>query len=153
VFQRCQVTSPPLPFIVVAILLLRMRTIQIAAGILEKGDPILLIRQQGKMDDRPYWTLPGGKVEPGELTREILEETGLTISGPFQRAYLAMAFRAETFTGEPNPKDPDQVVLEARFFQRNEALRLIDEFQPLRIMKDPILLTSGETRRRAHTGL
>ncbi|MCB1475909.1 MAG: NUDIX hydrolase [Rhodobiaceae bacterium] len=47
------------------------------------GDRVLLLRREGA----PYagcWSLPGGKVEPGErlaeaVRREVLEETGISI--------------------------------------------------------------------------
>ena len=68
----------------------------IVAAIIRRGDEILLVEQQGKDDPAPSWALPGGRVEPGELfhdalTREVREETGLTVAAIGQLAYLVQA--------------------------------------------------------------
>ncbi len=47
------------------------------------GDALLLVRR-GQPPERGRWSLPGGKVEPGELLsaaveRETAEETGLVV--------------------------------------------------------------------------
>jgi ADP-ribose pyrophosphatase YjhB (NUDIX family) len=52
-------------------------------GILIEENKILLVKQD--VTEKRHWSLPGGKLEPGEsieqcLTREIKEETGLDIS-------------------------------------------------------------------------
>ncbi|MBK8190777.1 MAG: NUDIX hydrolase [Vampirovibrionales bacterium] len=52
-----------------------------AAAALIQDDRLLLARQ----NDRPFWVLPGGTLEPGEslaacVIRELREETGLIIS-------------------------------------------------------------------------
>lgn len=44
----------------------------------------LLLIRRGREPGRGLWSLPGGRVEPGEtdaeaLTRELFEETGLTV--------------------------------------------------------------------------
>lgn len=56
-------------------------------AIIPRGDRVLLIRR-GKEPSAGLWTLPGGRVEPGEtvraaLVREAREETGLSVApGP-----------------------------------------------------------------------
>lgn len=55
-----------------------MKTIEVVAAIIRKGDRILAT-QRGYGDWKDYWEFPGGKVEPGEspeqaLAREIHEE-------------------------------------------------------------------------------
>ncbi len=56
-------------------------------AIIPRGNRVLLIRR-GKEPSAGLWTLPGGRVEPGEtvraaLVREAREETGLTVTpGP-----------------------------------------------------------------------
>jgi 8-oxo-dGTP diphosphatase len=59
--------------------------IRAAGGVVERGDQVLVVHR-ARYDD---WTLPKGKLEPGETPeaaalREVLEETGLrcTLGGP-----------------------------------------------------------------------
>ena len=56
----------------------------IAAGVLRQGDELLLVYEQGSHDVAPFWALPGGRAEAGELVsetliREVREETGLEV--------------------------------------------------------------------------
>ena len=56
--------------------------IKAASACVWRGDEVLLV-QRGSALGRGRWSLPGGKVEPGETTlqaahRELLEETGVT---------------------------------------------------------------------------
>lgn len=55
-----------------------MRTIEVVAAIIRKGDKIFAT-QRGYGDFKDWWEFPGGKMEPGEtpeeaLVREIREE-------------------------------------------------------------------------------
>jgi 8-oxo-dGTP diphosphatase len=83
-------------------------------GILRDGDGRLLLIQRGHDPEAGRWSLPGGRVEPGEtdaqaLAREMLEETGLiVIPGPLVGAVerpgtgdtiLAIRDYAATVTG------------------------------------------------------
>jgi 8-oxo-dGTP diphosphatase len=54
-----------------------------ASAAIFRGDRIL-IAERGGGPRKGYWSLPGGKIEPGETaadaaTREIMEETGLQV--------------------------------------------------------------------------
>ncbi|HEY2278376.1 MAG TPA: NUDIX domain-containing protein [Streptosporangiaceae bacterium] len=64
------------------------RRIPCVGAIVRDGQGRLLLIQRGHDPEAGRWSLPGGRVEPGEsdaqaLAREMLEETGLTvIPGP-----------------------------------------------------------------------
>lgn len=54
--------------------------IKAASACVWRGDEVLLV-QRGKAHGYGFWSLPGGKIEPGEsalqaAARELLEETG-----------------------------------------------------------------------------
>jgi 8-oxo-dGTP diphosphatase len=81
--------------------------------------------------------LPGGKVEEGEsvlaaLRREVAEETGLSITGDPQIAFIVEVstpdaiYSATTFAceveGDLSPSDPDCFVLTAAWVPTEEAL-------------------------------
>lgn len=56
--------------------------IQVAAGVLWRGDRVLVCRRRDTDSHPGRWEFPGGKVEPGEspaecLRREIAEELGV----------------------------------------------------------------------------
>ena len=55
-----------------------------AVGAIAVRDGALLLIRRGHAPSRGRWSLPGGRVEPGEtpqqaLVREMAEETGLTV--------------------------------------------------------------------------
>jgi ADP-ribose pyrophosphatase YjhB (NUDIX family) len=104
----------------------------VAAGIVESDAGVLLVRnlrRNGSLD----WSTPGGVVEAGEdlttgLTREVVEETGLTVTrweGPVYSvetlaAAMGWHLRAEVFvaanwSGSIAIDDPDGIVVDARF--------------------------------------
>jgi 8-oxo-dGTP diphosphatase len=64
------------------------RRIQCVGAIIRDEDGRLLLIQRGHDPEAGRWSLPGGRIEPGEsdhqaLVREMLEETGLTVTpGP-----------------------------------------------------------------------
>lgn len=109
-----------------------MREWLVAAGIIEGPLGILLVhnvRRNGMTD----WSTPGGVIEEGEevtegLSREVVEETGITVSaweGPvYSVETLAhdlgwhlrvQVFKASAWTGDLFVDDPDGIVTEARF--------------------------------------
>lgn len=115
-----------------------LRHWQVAGGVIADARGLLLVenlRRNGEVD----WSTPGGVVDPGEtavegLTREVKEETGLTVSswaGPIYRVevtapdagfFLAVeAHRAERFDGSITIDDPDGIVISAEFVDRAEA--------------------------------
>lgn len=61
-----------------------------ATGVLIENDSLLLVKQ--KLANNKNWSLPGGRVEPGEtleqaLIREMKEETGLDVE-PIRMLYV-----------------------------------------------------------------
>lgn len=93
----------------------------------------LLLIQRGHAPDEGRWSLPGGRVEPGEsdpvaVAREVAEETGITIEvgdlvgtverdGPNGVLYVIRDYEAERTGGTLTPGDDAR---DARFVNRDE---------------------------------
>ena len=92
-------------------------------AVIFRGEEVLLVRR-GQEPARGDWSLPGGLVELGEtltaaLTREIAEETGLTVrplgicavlprifpdaAGRIAYHYVLIDYLCEYLEGEPRP--------------------------------------------------
>jgi 8-oxo-dGTP diphosphatase len=121
-----------------------LRRWRVAAGLMELDGHLLLVenlRRNGRTD----WSTPGGVVEHGEdpvdgLTREVVEETGLTVtewSGPTYTVetkahdmgwHLSVdVFTAVSWTGDVKTgDDPDGIVVAARFVHPDECGALLD---------------------------
>lgn len=112
-----------------------------------RGDEVLLIRR-GKPPRSGEWSLPGGRIEPGERVvdaalRELREETGVeadivglvdVVDGLFPEAgmhYVLIDYVAVWRSGEPVAGDD---ALEARFCTRSEVEALIDWSETRRIV-------------------
>lgn len=138
---------------------------QIAAAFVRRGEEVVLVLQ-GASDEEPFWALPGGRVEEGELVpealvREVREETGLEIALPARLAYLRQvddrrpvhlvggrrdagsgylatvwAFEVEQWQGELGPQDPDGFVKEAAFVPVSEAAERLRRTHWLEIAAD-----------------
>ncbi len=59
--------------------------IRAVGAIITRDDGRVLLIQRGNEPGRGLWSLPGGRVEPGEtdpvaVAREVLEETGLEVA-------------------------------------------------------------------------
>lgn len=113
-----------------------------------RGDSVLLIRR-GTPPRLGEWSLPGGRIEPGErvrdaAARELLEETGVTaritglidvVDGLFPEAgrhYVLIDYAAEWISGEPVAGDD---AAEARFIPLAEAGTLIAWDETRRIIE------------------
>lgn len=72
-------------------------------AIVRDGTGRLLLVQRGGEPERGRWSLPGGRVEPGEtdetaVARELLEETGLTVRvGPLVGRVLRPGTAGRTY--------------------------------------------------------
>ena len=112
-----------------------------------RGDAVLLIRR-GKAPRMGEWSLPGGRIEPGERAvdaalRELAEETGVTaritalidvVDGIFAESrlhYVLIDYAAEWVSGEPVAGDD---ALEARFVPLDQVEALIEWSETRRII-------------------
>lgn len=94
--------------------------IVVAAGVVARGDQILVARRKAGSHLGLKWEFPGGKLEGGEspercLTREFEEELAVRIAvGPVldvvfhrypQREVLLLFYACDIVAGEPQPLD------------------------------------------------
>ncbi|WP_370650478.1 NUDIX hydrolase [Brevundimonas sp.] len=113
-----------------------------------RGDSVLLIRR-GTPPRQGEWSLPGGRIEPGERAmdaalRELREETGVeaeitglidVVDGVFPEAgrhYVLIDYSARWLSGEPVAGDD---AAEARFVALDEVETLIDWSETRRIIR------------------
>jgi 8-oxo-dGTP diphosphatase len=124
----------------------------IAAGIVRRGDELLMVLQAGPGEE-PFWSVPGGRIEPGELAteglvREVREETGLTVVDPGRLAFVVQqderhenyfatvwVFDTEAVEGAIQVDDPDGFVREAAWIPLQEAISHLAQirWQPLTV--------------------
>ena len=112
-----------------------------------RGDEVLLIRR-GTPPRQGEWSLPGGRIEPGERAmdaglRELREETGVearitglldVVDGVFPDAgkhYVLIDYAADWVSGEPVAGDD---AMEARFVALDQIEALIDWSETRRII-------------------
>ncbi|NUR85973.1 MAG: NUDIX hydrolase [Nonomuraea sp.] len=100
-------------------------------AIIVRDDHLLLVRR-GHPPGEGLWSIPGGRVEPGEtdteaVERELAEETGLLVrvgalAGTVVRGdYLIRDYLAEVVGGELTPGDD---AADARWYPLGELHRL-----------------------------
>lgn len=109
------------------------------------ADELLLIRR-GTPPRLGEWSLPGGRIEPGERAgdaalRELREETGVeaellglvdVVDGLFPpRHYVLIDYAAEWRSGEPCPGDD---AVEAVFLPLDEAARRVGWAETRRVL-------------------
>jgi A/G-specific adenine glycosylase len=97
-------------------------TIIVTAGVIRRGNTVLLSRRPANGLLGGMWEFPGGKQEPGEslaecLPRELKEELGIAVRvgneiGVFKHAYthfkvVLHAFECEIVEGDPRPLASD----------------------------------------------
>lgn len=112
-----------------------------------RGEEVLLIRR-GRPPRQGEWSLPGGRIEPGERAivaalRELREETGVeaeitglldVVDGLFPEAgrhFVLIDYAARWLSGEPVAGDD---ALEARFVPLDQADALLDWSETRRII-------------------
>lgn len=116
-----------------------------------RGEEVLLIRR-GASPRRGEWSLPGGRIEPGEgvraaALRELREETGVearliglidVVDGIFPdagRHYVLIDFVAEWISGEPVAGDD---AVDAAFVPVQRALELVTWSETRRIIEQAV---------------
>jgi len=113
-----------------------------------RGDQVLLIRR-GNPPRLGEWSLPGGRVEPGETLRdaalrELVEETGVeaelgplvdVVDGIFPesgRHYVLIDFAARWQAGEPVAGDD---AADARFWPLDEVEQQVAWAETVRVIR------------------
>lgn len=113
-----------------------------------RGDEVLLVRR-GRPPRQGEWSLPGGRIEPGERAvdaalRELREETGVeaeitglidVVDGLFPdagRHYVLIDYAARWLSGEPVAGDD---AVEARFVALDAVGALIDWPETRRVIR------------------
>jgi 8-oxo-dGTP diphosphatase len=125
-----------------------MRPVPAVGVVCLRGDSVLLIRR-GTPPRQGEWSLPGGRIEPGERAvdaalRELREETGVeaeitglidVVDGLFPEAgrhYVLIDYAARWLSGEPVAGDD---AADARFVALDEIEALIDWSETRRIIR------------------
>ena len=124
-----------------------------ASAAIFRGDKVL-IAERGHGPRKGYWSLPGGKIEPGEKAaaaamREIREETGLIVElrglldvldvivedeqGSLTAHYLLAVYYGTCETGEPVAATD---ISDARFVTLSEAAAYTMTDGAMRLIED-----------------
>ena len=128
--------------------------VQVAVALLRRGDAIVLVQE--RRSELVFWSVPGGGVELGELVTEALvretkEEAGVVLRSHGRLAYivnstsekfpssLALFYECEDWDGEIAPADPDEDILHAALFPREEAIALLESSPATRPEIEPLL--------------
>jgi 8-oxo-dGTP diphosphatase len=116
----------------------------VAIAILRHGDHLVMVQEPARVTDRPYWVLPGGLVEPGELVtegliREVKEETGAQVTKIGRLAFisqidrpalaeqcLAFVFEIADWEGTLESQDPDGKVSSAELVAEADAISRLE---------------------------
>ena len=129
-------------------------------AVIWRGPDTLLLIRRGQPPRHGEWSIPGGRVEPGEtlreaLVREIAEETGLTVAVGelinvvelFERDsdgalshYVLIDFSCQAGAAEAHPASD---VTECRWVSPAEAVSCVPWEETRRIIRRSAFLTWG----------
>jgi 8-oxo-dGTP diphosphatase len=136
-----------------------MKRYDVVAGIVWRGDEVLLIEQYvtgGGKSTETMWTLPSGGINKGEIpedavSREIMEEAGASVLDKPEKRFsceclnknddsvcIAIAYEFHESAGDLVPRDPDCDVIQAKFFSVAEAIAKLETI-PYPEMKEPVI--------------
>ena len=119
-----------------------MKTHIAVGGLIIKSNCVLLVNQSNSFHSKPYWSLPGGKVEFGEdiengIDREIKEETGIKVlnkellftSQVYHKSkgirVIGFNFLIQKWEGKIQIKDPDNNIIKSEFVTKEKAIELL----------------------------
>ena len=124
-----------------------MRRWLVGGALIRHGDGLVLVGNR-RRDHSLEWTPPGGVIDHGEtllagLSREVFEETGLTVTGWASRCYTVTvdapdmgwqlrveAWEATGVEGDVVLADPDGIVEEVRHVAAIDAPDLLQASPP-----------------------
>lgn len=138
------------------------RTAHVVIAVVQDRGDILMVQQQGHDDPRPYWVLPGGLVEPGELLtealgREAYEEAGIRVAEIGHLAYcsqidhpqreaqtVAFGFEVRKWSGTLGSRDPDGEILQVAWVPLADALERLREIGWRGMREPPLAYLRGQ---------
>ncbi len=129
------------------------RHLMVSAALLEDDERVLLVENLRPWKGGSEWTVPAGILDPDETlldtaAREVEEETGLQVTEwdglayvvhrifvPIKLQLAVYVFAARSFEGELSLNDPDGVVVDAVWAERDEIPKLMES----NVLSDPLL--------------
>ena len=129
----------------------------VALAIVRRGDAIILVQQQNTDGSPPYWVIPGGLVEVGELisealVREVAEETGAHVTALGDLAFITQidrpsipiqsvffAFEVAQWHGTLGSNDPDDEIRQVALVPLAEAIELLAANDGWHGVQEPLL--------------
>ncbi len=134
--------------------------ITVVAGVLRRGNQVLLARRPEGGLLGGLWEFPGGKVEPGEsleaaLERELLEELAIHVRagpvlGTFRHAYSHFritlhALCTTLIEGEPQPQEGQEIAWVPLTLLHHYPMGKVDRLIAQRLQENPQLCLNDES--------